>query len=197
MTHHLPSILRRVQDAGHKVFTTGDYNLNIVGVRTASRTSDTFDDNLFCVYRVAEKWKLWHWYITSDPGVFYRENPLNVKGTAILCAGQHRGAWRFGLHRNKYEALVQHKPVKVWRDSNRDSVLDLDVPFRVAHEGLHGINFHRSSTKGSTKVGKWSAGCQVFAHPQDYIQFLGLCSKQIENSPDQSWMTFTYTLLED
>jgi len=197
MTHHLPSILRRVQKAGHKVFTTGDYNLNIVGVRTASRTSNAFDDNLFCVYRIKGEWKLWHWYITTDPGTYYLENPMNVKGTAILCPGQYRGAWRFGLHRNKYEALVQHKAVKVWRDSNRDAVLDLDVPFRVAHEGKFGINFHRSTTAsgGSTKIGKWSAGCQVFAHPEDYIQFLGLCKRQIEHHP--TWMTYTYTLLED
>ena len=197
MTHHLPSTLRRVQDAGHKVFTTGDYNLNIVGVRTASRTSNAFDDNLFCVYRAEEEWKLWHWYITTDPGTYYLENPMNVNGTAILCAGQHRGAWQFGVHRSKYPALVQQKPVKVWRDSNRDATINLDIPNPVAQEGFWGLNFHRSSNKGSTKVGKWSAGCQVFAHPTDFIQFLGLCSKQIENSPGKSWDTFTYTLLED
>ena len=192
---HTPSILRRVKSAGHRIFTTGEYNLNLIGVRTASRTSNTFDDNMFCVYRVDGEWRMWHWYITSDPGTYWRENPMNVKGTAILCAGQHSGAWRFGLHRKKYEALVQHKPLKVWRDSDRNNVLDLDVPHRVAHEGMFGINIHRASIHGSKEVNKYSAGCQVFADPTDYIQFLGLCKKQIEHHP--TWQTFTYTLLED
>ena len=195
MTFHVPSILRRVENAGHKIFMSGDYNLNLVGVRTASRTSNTFDDNMFCAYRVKGEWRMWHWYITTDPGTYYRENPMNVNGTAILCAGQYSGAWRFGLHRKKYEALVQHKPVKVWRDDTRDSTLDLNVPSQKAHEGMFGINIHRSSSKGSVEVNKYSAGCQVFAHPEDFIQFLGLCKKQIEHHP--TWQTFTYTLLED
>ena len=47
-------VLDRVKELGLVVFTNGDYDLNIVGVRTANGTPNRFDDRLYCIYKVGE-----------------------------------------------------------------------------------------------------------------------------------------------
>lgn len=189
-------LLLAVQAAGHKVFTRGSYNLNIIGVRSPSRTPNKFDDRLHVVYWDGDG-KLAHnsWRITTDPGTYWLENPMNVAGTAILCPGQYRGVYKLGQHRG-YDALVQRGgKVKVYRDDNRDDVLDHDED--NAAEGYFGINIHRASTRegGSTRVNKWSAGCQVFADPSDFAVFLSTVKLQTKYHP--TWTRFTYTLIEE
>ena len=121
---------------------------------------------------------------------------MNVDGTAILVPGQYRGAYKIGLHRGSYEALVQRgsgDKVKVYRDGNKDDILDMD-PEDIA-EGRYGINIHKSSSRdeGSENVDKWSAGCQVFSKPgsDGFEAFMALCNKSAEIYSDQ----FTYTLI--
>ena len=62
-------------------------------------------------------------------------------------------------------------------------------------EGLFGINIHRATgrTGGtSTRVDKWSAGCQVIANNNDWHEFLDICQTARE-----IWgNSFTYTLIE-
>jgi len=189
----IPAILKRVQDNGYVIFTSGQYNLNIIGVRTSSRESNTFNDWLHVVYKdEADQWVDIQYQITTDPGLYWLENPSRVAGTAILVAGQYRGSHKIGLHKGQYEALVQVRKVKVYRDNNRNDILDMNPD--TIQEGYFGINIHRASaTRESTYVNKWSAGCQVFANPNEYEMFISLCKRASEKWGD----TFTYTLLED
>ena len=121
-----------------------------------------------------------------------KEKLLNPKGTAILVPGQYRGCWQIGLHNGKYEALVQKKPVSVYRDGNKDLIYDLD-PKKI-DKGVFGINIHRSNPYGeSATVDNWSAGCQVFASSKDFKEFMELCGKQKAMYGN----SFTYTLLDE
>lgn len=189
----IPSILQRSQNTGHTIFTSGQYNLNIIGVRTSSRISDKFDDWLHVVYKdETDQWVDITFQITTDPGLYWLENPSRVEGTAILVAGQYRGSHKLGLHKGKYEALVQVGKVRVYRDNNKDYELDLET--ETIQDGYFGINIHRSNAnRESTQVDKWSAGCQVFANPNEYDVFISLCKRAAEQWGD----TFSYTLLED
>ena len=101
----------------------------------------------------------------------------NAKGTAILVPGQYRGCWAIGKHNGKYKALVQIKPVKVYRDGNKDMIYDL-LPETI-NEGLFGINIHRSNEAITRNtVDMYSAGCQVFNNPNDFKNFIAICEKQ-------------------
>ncbi len=189
-------ILLRAKEAGHKVFVTGQYNMNIIGIRSKSRIANAFDDQMHVIY-FDENDNLCHhkWVITTDPGTYWLENPMKVEGTAILVAGQYRGVYKVGLHKG-YEALCQRGgTVKVWRDGDRNETLDMEVDSQV--EGYFGINIHRATTRqeGSRNVEKWSAGCQVFQKPDDFANFMEIVKKQTEAHP--TWTKFTYTLLED
>ena len=115
---------------------------------------------------------------------------MNKKGTALLVPNQYRGAYKIDKHRGKYFALCQRKEVSVYRDSNRDNITDFNPS--TIDKGLFGINIHRSNpNKESSRVEKWSAGCQVFANPELYDKFMIMCQKSAS-----IWgNSFTYTLL--
>lgn len=176
---------------GYKYFNTGKYNLNIIGIRSSNKESNKFDDYLVVEYinyndNIVKK----VYPITTDPGTYYLNNPLNVDGTSILVPGQYRGCWQIGYHQGKYEALVQRKPVKVYRDNNKDN--DLDHTDNIV-EGMFGINIHKAGAN-SKQVDKWSAGCQVFAKEKDFEDFMTLCHYQLDLGHGK---TFTYTLIDE
>ena len=181
---------------GYRIFQgPGAFDLNIVGIRARNAVPNRFDDWMTVSYRdeTADDWAFYAWPCTTDPGLFYLQHPLNVNGTAILKAGQYRSSHAIRKHQGRYDALCQ-KPgtdLPVHRDRNEDGRLDLDAP--VITNGS-GINIHRAhATRASTVVGKWSAGCQVFADPTDFAVFMTLARR----ARDVWGNGFTYTLLDE
>jgi len=90
------------------------------------------------------------------------------------------------LHQGKYQALRQNKPVKVFRDKNKDLVFDE----KLIDEGLFGINIHKAGDN-STFVENWSEGCQVFKRSIDFARFMDICNKAAKIHGNG----FTYTLI--
>ena len=181
---------------GYKYFTGGDFDVNIIGVRnteTKGRVTNAFDDCVTISYKEDGEWKFHCYKATTAPGSHWEKNLLNKKGVAILKPGQYRGSHKLRLHQGKYLALGQQKPVKVYRDNNRDGKYDLLE--ESIDEGLFGINIHRATGRAggtSIRVDKWSAGCQVIADNDDWHQFLDICQTARE-----IWgNSFSYTLLE-
>jgi hypothetical protein len=168
------------------------YQLNIVGLRSKNTNANSFDDEIHVFYRTEkDDWNYHSYKATTDPGTFWLNNPSYSQGTAILAQGQYKDAYAIGLHRGKYEALRQVKPVTVIRDYNRDSLLDFNNG--TQQTGVFGINIHRAESDGTTKyIDKYSAGCQVFQNAGDFIQFMDLC----ERHKSLYGNTFTYTLID-
>ena len=179
-----------MEDKGYVFFEEGEFNLNIIGIRNASRRADLFDDNLIVLYKEGLDWVVNSYQITTEPGHRILRRPINAeKGTAILVPGQYRGAYRIGNHKS-YTALVQRGgKVKVWRDDNKDSKPDYKGE---QEEGWFGINIHKHSGPINRKdTGGVSAGCQVFRSSQDFYEFMDLCDIAADNWSN----SFTYTLL--
>jgi hypothetical protein len=196
------AILQQLYKARGYVFFGGPeaFDLNLCGIRVPS-SSNTFDDLLGCAYRdvVGGPLILEVWPGTTDPGKAYLVDPAaGVSGTAILVAAQYRSLWKLGYHRESVKgkvdpAFVQQgsKPAKVFRDGNRDSVLDMDPATIV--EGWFGINGHKAGPD-SAIVDRHSAGCQVWKRHVDHDRALYLGRKQVELHP--TWTEFTYTLFD-
>lgn len=178
---------------GYKVFSNeAGFDLNIVGIRTKELQANRFDDFITVFYRIHGEWLFNVFKCTTDPGAYWLKNPMNVSGTAILKEGQYRRSHRIGKHKGKYIALVQNSPLTVFRDFNRDKVLNLKAGSEQT--GMFGINIHRSSASHeSTQVDKWSAGCQVFCDPNQFKFFINLCKQ----GRDSFGNSFTYTLLNE
>lgn len=167
------------------------FELNIIGIRANTSVPNVFNDSLNVLFtdntgRLASL----SWRATTDPGTYWLKNPMNPQGTAILKPGQYVGSHALGMHRGKYLALVQVRPLTVIRDFNRDGKADYTLGREES--GLFGINIHRASSEGTTKtIDKYSAGCQVFANADDFSVFLQLA----ERHKNLYGNSFTYTLL--
>ena len=173
----LPPILELVQQRGFVVFDSGDYDLNLIGLRNLKdRESNLFDDEFHIVYRLGDLW-IHEWCAcTTDPGAYWLQKE-DYKPCAIYYHDQQaRGAYEIGLHKGR-PALRQVKPVKFWRDGNKDLHLDFEGP---VYEDLIYVNIHRASMReeGSYYVNKWSAGCIVLRLSRDMDRLMTLAHKQ-------------------
>ncbi len=171
---------------------TRPYELNIVGIRSTQTQPNRFDDEIHVFYKTGVlNWEYHIFKATTDPGTYWLKNPMNSQGTAILAEGQYKNAYKLGLHRGQYLALVQIGKVAVIRDFNRNNSLDFFSGKMV--NGYYGINIHRASLRGITKyVDKYSAGCQVFANISDFNKFLSMCKKHRQLYSNK----FNYTLID-
>ena len=196
MSYTREQIETAVKAKGYKWFESDNYDVNIVGIRNAStegKVTNRFDDCITISYKdEAGKWHFHCFEATTDPGSHWEKNLLNKDGVAILKEGQYRGSHMIGLHQGKYEALKQKKPLKVYRDGDKDGTYDF-IEENV-HEGIYGINIHRATARPggkSVQVDKWSAGCQVIAASDDFKLFM-----EVVNKAAKIWgNSFTYTLI--
>jgi len=188
----LENVIDEVKSLGYTI-DTRPYKLNIVGIRNPNISKpENYEDNIAYFYyddsgrlvgKVAEG--------TTTPSVYWLNAPMNKLGTAILKQGQYVDTYGIGIHRGKYEALTQQRPVTVIRDNDRNSILNY---FAQTSTGLYGINIHRSTPVYSDKdlIGEDSAGCQVFRFRQDFDQMMSFARK----SRDLYGNKFTYTLID-
>ena len=182
-----PAQIKAIQSLGYEVFTDGQ--INTIGVRSKNNVANSFDDEMHLIWVKNGLWQHHKYRCTCDPGTFWLENPSRAAGTAILVPGQYKDVYKFDLHAGKYKALCQRNgKVNVWRDSNKDGILD----WEDGNEGIagyYGINIHHAGTN-STRVDKWSAGCQVIARMVDWDEALSIWE-------DSGAETFTYTLITE
>jgi hypothetical protein len=177
-------IEKTIKEKGYKWF---EDKLNIVGVRNSSTGRDVTNafDDLITVSRFDNGvWKYYEWAATTDPGRKGVMEYHNAAGVARMVAGQYIDSHGLGLHQGKYQALKQFKPVKVYRDANKDLTYDETK----IQEGVFGINIHKAGVD-SVLVENWSEGCQVFKRAAHFEAFMELC----RNSGQAA---FTYTLIE-
>lgn len=184
---------------GYKVFTEGDYNINTIGVRNkrnfdGSDVSNLFLDQLYIFYKIDGKWIIKNYECTTIPGLTYFNTPYNASyGTAILKPGQYLGCYQLGYHYS-HPALVQIGQVTCYRDTNRDSTIDMEQA--TVQSGYYGINIHYSMDNVQT-IDNFSAGCTVLKYGPNsikYKQFLWHYSNAIAKGYKNQ---FTYTLLDE
>ena len=188
---NIRGLLSLMKSKGYKI-NDRPFELNIVGVRNNSNVPNKFDDTLYAFWNTDNGWQGKYFTVTTDPGTYWLNNPMQKEGTAILKQGQYINSHKIGLHQGKYKALVQQKPVTVIRDYDRNALLD----FNNGKEdiGLFGINIHRANAVGTTKtIDKYSAGCQVFENADDFAKFLELAEKHNTMYGNN----FTYTLVDE
>lgn len=179
-----------MDERGYKVFRREGqpFNLNIVGWRGRRQKPNEFNDILAVYWEDKIGFKYEYWPITTVPGVPWLLNPINKLGTAILVSGQYLSAYELGVYKG-YEALKQIGPVEVFRDPNRDGIVNTREVLK--QKGVFGIHIHRAGI-WSKLVGVSSAGCQVFQKRVDFDDFINLC-----NTASTIWGNkFTYTLVE-
>ena len=143
---------------GMKVFTT-PFDCTLGLIRTIDNKSGKFNDWIFMSHPT-DNGGINSIIVpgTTDAGLYYRLNPINIDGTAIIQHGkQFHGAFTHmekGGHKGQ-EAFRQTGGIDYWRDINRDEYLDFTNP---KEDKIYNTNGHDMGTVGNN-VGKWSAGC--------------------------------------
>lgn len=183
-----PKIIDVLEQNNLQVYTR-PFELNIIGVRSNSRITNKFDDYIYCCFKNGlGNWESHRFNATTDPGTHFINKPMNSNGTAILKQGQYKGAYQIGLHRGKYKALVQRKPVTVYRSRSTDINGNIKT-----QTGQFGINIHHAKGNGTTEdVDRYSAGCQVIANINDFKTMMGFAEKHAKLYGN----SFTYTLID-
>lgn len=168
------------------------YAVNVFGIRSANPSSNQFDDVIGILFKdYGGLWNMKLFKATTDPGFYWLQNPMNVKGTAILVPGQYLNSHNLGKHKGAYDALVQAGSLKIWRDKSKDVIIDF-TDIQVSESD--GINIHRASeTQRSSTIDKWSAACQVISDSVDYYVFMWF----VKESASRYGNIFTYTLFDE
>lgn len=176
------------QKKNYPFYVNHDYNINLFGIRnTDDKDSNAFNDLIGLLYKQDDKWKLLKFDATTDPGIYYRQNPMCDKGCGAMIPGYYKGLFQLGYHKGQYRSLVQKGNVASYRDNNKDSKID----FVGKDVGFFGCNLHRANEKyKSVQVDKWSAMCQVIADPADFASLLAVC----EISAKAFGNSFSYAL---
>ena len=169
---------------------TKDYNINVTFLRNPDGKVNHFDDVVVIDWWDMHSERNIHvWELTTDPGLYWLEKPMNVNGTAIVCHNQFiRGAFVPGYHKG-YEAMVQNGKILVWRDNDFDNHIDYGGKI---YDDATGINWHHAYNV--EKVGPYSAGCQVHSKIEDQKKSFAICKEAFKNwgpvSASMIWADF-------
>lgn len=190
-------VQRVYAEKSYKFFDTGNFNLNIFGIRSWDSRSDKFDDKIGVAFKNNGNPTVQLFDATTDPGKHWLQRPMRTDGTIIMVPHQTIGAYKWGYHKS-YPALEQKEPMLYVRDNNRDSKLDFELFNKpeLYEWSLAKTNLHRASKwKTVLNIGLYSAGCQVILRPEDwellthYVK-IALSDYSYPNS-------FTYTLFNE
>lgn len=195
----IKNIKRIFKEKGYRFFDNGDYNLNIIGIRSDESQSNQFDDYIVVIYKESGKEKIEIFPATTDPGKPWLLNPMDKNGTAVIVPGQYLGAYTIGIHGRShasggYKALEQVKPMTYVRDNNKDSVINFELYNDKSKQFSANLktNIHRASKWSIVRlVETYSAGCQVIQDPKDFDKLMALADKSAKKYGN----SFTYTLL--
>ena len=180
-----------VKAKGYKYFETGDFNVNIIGIRNSTpgkKVTNLFDDWLTISYKENGVWKYFIWSATTDPGKAPMVAGNKGVGTARVVPGQYPMSHIIRLHRGLYEALGQQGNISVYRDADKDLEYDID---KITTSNDYGINIHKAG-QDSTWIDDWSHGCQVFKRVKDFDAFMKICKAAAKLRGN----SFSYTLIE-
>lgn len=152
----------------------------ILGVQSNEDTYNRFDDK-FYVFKGRK-------FITvvtgtTNAGTTGLKNyeKYNKNGVLVVKTNEwYHGLWKFGYHRGKMPALKQVRPIKYYRDWNKNERIEEVGELK---EGLKGINFHtvlyqRNLSFIRKLIGGWSVGCQVVNNVGRYYEILNKLKHQ-------------------
>lgn len=172
---------------GYK-YNTDPYKLNIFVIHNlieGTKQNDQFNDALVITYKENNYYIRRIFDVTSQPGIIALKNPTNKAGTAIVAEGQYN-SYKISKHNNKYYALCnRERPISVYRDNNKDDVLDMDP--KTIQTGIYCCNIHKSFNAKS--IGKNSYGCIVTKNDSDFDTIMKMAYKHKDLYENQFMVT--------
>lgn len=152
----------------------------ILGVQSNEDTYNEFDDK-FYIFHGTRFVKVVTGTTNAGTTGLKHYDRYNSKGCAVIKTNEwYYGLWKYGYHRGRMPALRQIRPIKYFRDWNKNNKVE---ELGKVYEGLIGINFHTVLYQKKLSfirkwIMGWSVGCQVVNHVGEYYKVLNLMKKQ-------------------
>ena len=162
----------------------------ILGVQSNEDTYNYFDDK-FYMFKGEKFVAVVTGTTNAGTTGLKNYNRYNRHGVLVVKTDEwYHGLWRFGYHKGKMPALKQIRPIKYFRDWNKNNKIE---EVGKILEGIKGINFHTVLYKKKLSfirklIGGWSVGCQVVNNVGKYYYMLD----KIKNQKD-----ITYCLIKE
>jgi len=162
----------------------------ILGVQSNEDETNKFDDK-FYVFKGEEFVMVTTGTTNAGINGLKGYDKYNKYGVAVWKTDEWcYGVWKFGKHKGKMDALRQVKPIKYYRDGDKDGKAE---QLGKMYEGIIYVNFHcntynEDNTIVRDLIGGWSLGCQVCNNTPDYYEIIDLTKKQ---------SSVTYCLIEE
>lgn len=170
--------------------------INIYGFRDDSCQEDDVWNDYIGVCFPGEN-KIFIFSATTDPGVYFTKNPYEGTGGAMhLCLGQYTETYQVGNHMGKKALCQWNKPVRIWRDADKDfKFSEGDI---VDNNSWNGTNIHYPGKDAEFKIKYSSAGCQVIKpDSEDYYKQWEYFFKLVTDAMSNYGIKFVdYTLFD-
>ena len=152
----------------------------IIGVQSNEDTYNHFDDKFYLF-----KGERFVTVVTgtTNAGTTGLKNyeKYNKYGVLVVKTDEwYHGLWKYGLHRGRMPALKQVRPIKYFRDWNKNQKSE---EVGKMYTGIRGINFHTVLYQKNLSfirklIGGWSVGCQVINNVGRYYDILDKVKNQ-------------------
>lgn len=194
----IDNIKKAMLNKGYKFFNKGDYNLNIIFVRTDNVITNYFTDKLYLIYNKDGKEVIREYPATTKPGIKGSiDSPVTVDGitgTACIVPNQYESAFKFIDSYTEFSEYPYFRLIgrlDYYRDGNKDLVLNTDKVIKSKNYKTH---FHRMSNKGVTgkPINNWSLGCIGVEEP-----YMAAIIPIIREAVKRYGDIFTVTILEN
>lgn len=170
--------------------------INVFGIRDERGMKDDVINDWICIADSKTE-EVYKFKGSVDPGIFYTNHMIssNLKGVAHIALGNHPKVYMVGLHKGKYEAMVQQgNKIKIWRDVDKNFKFTKGKD--IVSTGWYGVNIHRMSDwKILTKIGRYSAGCNIIQNVKDFSNFLKIVKNSNHYKKYRGGARFSYTLI--
>lgn len=183
---------------GYQVFIgKGNYNIiYIEGMGLDGKPNDNkpnkFNDLRLVIEVINGKPRIINkWEATTEPGIYYTENPQDVMGAFRIKPGQYT-AWEIGYHWGNggdvQEGLVQIKPISGYRDLYKRYKREGKI-----YTGLYDINQHHGNNLPLDDISFYGAGCLVGRTSAGHQEFMEIIKRDVRYKKHD--FVFTTTII--
>lgn len=161
-------------------YNRGKGNALIIGVQSKIQGDDSFNDK-FYVYNDADKFVIATTGTTNcGQSALKNYGKFGLKGAAVWKTNQfYEGLYRLGFHKGKMPALIQQKPIALFRDSDKDNIPEQEgIEFNdIIGANFHGVSYNIDSDKLINQIGEWSYACPVCNNMRHYRSIINFAKK--------------------
>lgn len=152
----------------------------ILGVQSQEDSYNVFDDK-FYIFKGTQFVKVVSGTTNAGTTGLMNYEKYSKDGVLVVKTNEwYYGLWKFGYHNGRMPALKQIRPIKYFRDWNKNKKVE---EIGKIYSGMRGINFHTVLYEKTLSfvrrfIGGWSVGCQVVNNVGDYYKILELVKDQ-------------------